>query len=326
MKAILVPSPGGPEMLQLGEIEKPHPKEREVLIKVIAAGINRADTLQRMGRYPPPAGASPVLGLEIAGVIEETGVKVSTLKKGDKIFGLIPGGGYAEYAVIHEDMAMIIPGNLSMTEAASIPEVFLTAYQSLIWHGKIKSDDYVLIHAGGSGVGTAAIQIAHGTRAHTITTASKNKLEKCIKLGAEIAIDYSEGSFVNKVAQLTGNHGVDVIIDFIGAGYFDQNIECLNSDGKLIILATLSGNIVEQFDLAALMKKRLAIIGSTLRSRQLDYQIKLTKEFYKYSKEKFESGKLKPVIDKVFNWEDVIEAHKYIESNKNFGKIVLSFS
>lgn len=323
MKAIIVESPGGREKLKIGEIEKPVIKENEILVKVFAAGINRADVMQREGKYPPPAGASTILGLDMAGVVEEVGTLVRKWKKGDKVFGLLPGGGYAEYCAIQDDMAMRIPSNLNFEEAASIPEVFLTAYQALAWNTKLKKGESILIHAAASGVGTAAIQIAKELGAEIYITASKPKHEVCLKLGALKAIDYKTENFVEKIREFTANKGVDVIIDFISGPYFKQNIDCLKIDGRLTILAFLGGGRVDNFDLRQVLSKRLSIIGSALRSRSRDYQIKLTKDFSEFALDKFESGKLKPIVDKVFDMADVASAHQYLEENKNTGKLVL---
>lgn len=326
MKAILFDEPGKPEKLYIGEYPKPEVNEEEILVEVKATALNRADILQRMGKYPPPQGASPVLGLEISGVVVEKGSKVFKWKIGDKVFGLIPGGGYAQFAVIHEDMAVRIPDNLNFEQAAAIPEVFLTAYQSLVWLAELKAGEYILIHAGASGVGTAAIQIARELGAKIIITSSAEKHFICKELGADVLIDYKSQIFKEVVLKTTNNYGVDVIIDFIGAKYFKDNIDSLTRDGRLILLATLSGGKVEDFDVRQILVKRLKIIGSTLRSRSLEYQIKLTKDFINFAYDKISSGRIKPVIDKIFDWKDVVEAHKRMEENKNIGKIVLKIS
>ena len=323
MKAILVKSPGGNEQLKFGAAEKPVPKKNELLVKVEATALNRADILQRQGKYPPPKGASEILGLEISGTVSEIGAEVTKHKIGDKVFGLIPGGGYAEFCVINESMANKTPKNLSFEQAAAIPEVFLTAYQSLISIAKLKVGETVLIHAGASGVGTAAIQIAKEVGAKVLVTASKVKHKICNELGADKAIDYKNESFSERVANYTNNQGVDVIIDFISGPYFKDNIKSLAVDGRLIILASLGGGKIDDFDLRQILIKRLSVIGSTLRSRSLDYQINLNKEFISFAYEKFSNGKLKPIIDKTFSWKDVAEAHQYMEANKNQGKIVL---
>jgi tumor protein p53-inducible protein 3 len=326
MKAILVKEPGGTDKLKFGDAEKPNVNENQILVKVKAAGVNRADIMQRQGKYPPPKDASEILGLEISGEVFELGNNVSRWKKGDNVFGLIPGGGYAEYVKIHQDMAIEKPDELSFEEAAAIPEVFLTAYQALFWNSGIQKDDYVLIHAGGSGVGTAAIQLVKVENAHAIITASAGKLNNCIELGAEKAIDYKSEHFDEKVLKFTGNNGVNIIIDFIGADYFEKNIRCLNQNGKLVFLASLSGAKIKDVDIRKIMSKWISIIGSTLRTRNLDYQIRLTKDFAQYSIEKFKTGKMRSVIDKIYSWEDAAEAHKYIEENKNFGKLVLKIN
>ncbi len=323
MKAIIVEKPGGTEQLKISDYPKPVCGEDEILVKVKATALNRADILQREGKYPPPVNASPILGLEMSGIIEEVGSKVFMWKTGDKVFGLLPGGGYAEYAVINENMAIKIPDNLSFEEAAAIPEVFLTAFQAIVWLGELKAAEFILIHAGASGVGTAAIQIARELGAKIIITASAEKHKICKDLGADLTIDYKSQNFKDEVFRFTNNYGADVIIDFIGGKYFNQNIECLSRDGRLIELATLSGGKVEDFDMRQILTKRLKIFGSTLRSRSLAYQIKLTKDFKEFAYDKIEKGVMKPVIDKIFDWKDVAEAHKRMEENKNSGKIVL---
>lgn len=323
MKAIIVDKPGGAEQLKLGEYPKPVCGENEILVKVKAAALNRADILQREGKYPPPVGASPILGLEMSGIVEEVGSKVFKCKIGDRVFGLLPGGGYAEYAVIHENMAMEIPDNIPFEEAAAIPEAFLTAFQSVIWLSELKAGEVVLIHAGASGVGTAAIQIAREIGAKIIITASKEKHKICKELGADLTIDYKTQNFSDEVLKFTNNYGADVIIDFIGGLYFKNNVESLTRDGRLVLLATLSGGKVTEFDLRQILTKRLKIVGSTLRSRSLDYQIKLTKEFKEFAYDKIKRGIIKPVIDEILDWKYAEQAHRKMEENKNTGKIIL---
>jgi NADPH:quinone reductase-like Zn-dependent oxidoreductase len=228
--------------------------------------------------------------------------------------------------VINENMAIEIPDNLSFEETAAIPEVFLTAFQALVWLAELKAEEFVLVHAGASGVGTAAIQIAREIGAKIIITASAEKHRICKELGADLMIDYNSKNFKEEVLKFTNNYGADVIIDFIGGSYFNQNVECLTRDGRLIELATLSGGKVENFDMRQILAKRLKIIGSTLRSRSLDYQIKLTKDFKDFAYDKIKKGRVKPVIDKIFDWNKVAEAHKRMEENKNTGKIVLTIS
>ena len=326
MKAILVTSPGTAENLVIEEVDTPAPKPYEILVKVAATALNRADILQREGKYPPPKGASPILGLEMSGEVVALGERVTKWKTGNQVFGLLPGGGYAEFAVIHEDMALPLPGNIDLIEAAAIPEVFLTAYQALCWLGKLQKGETVLLHAGGSGVGTAAIQLAKALEAKIMVTASAGKHQVCLDLGAHWAIDYQTQDFQEKVMEYTANKGVDVIIDFVAAPYFQQNIESLGADGRLVLLAMLGGGKIENFDLRKVLIKRLQIIGSTLRARSLDYQIALTQDFSQFAMPRFQRGEIKPIVDTVFDWKDVQEAHRYMEANKNIGKIVLKIS
>ncbi|WP_161890050.1 NAD(P)H-quinone oxidoreductase [Pontibacter russatus] len=323
MKAILVKQPGGPEQLYIGTHDKPLPNPDELLVRVQATALNRADTLQRQGKYPPPKGASPLLGLEVAGEVVEAGINCSRFKKGDKVFGLLPGGGYAEYAILHEAMALPVPDNLTMEEAAAIPEVFLTAYQALVWLGRLQAGERVLVHAGASGVGTAAIQLARALQAEVLVTASEKKLQACLDLGAHKAINYKEAPFEEAVLAHTNSEGVDLIVDFIAGPYFQSNIECLRLDGRLVLLASLGGGKVDSFDLRKLLAKRLHVMGSTLRSRPHGYQAKLTEEMWTFAGPLFKSGQIKPVIDSVFDWQDVAAAHRYMEQNQNIGKIVL---
>ncbi len=324
MKAVLYNYGCTADEMKIGETETPSPLPEQILVRVMAAGINRADIMQREGKYPPPPGITPILGLDMAGIVEDTGSSAAKWKKGDKVFGLLPGGGYAEYAVIHQDMAMKIPTRLGFAEAASIPEVFLTAYQSIARHLKLSKGEKFLIHAGASGVGTAAIQIAKSIGAIVYVTASKEKHEICVKLGAEKAIDYKTEDFAEKIKEFTGGKGVDVIMDFIAGPYFNKNIESLNIDGRMVILASLGGGKIGDFDLRKILTKRLTVAGSALRSRTRAYQIELTKEFAGFALEKFETGTLKPVVDKVYGVKDAAEAHKYMEANKNSGKVVLT--
>lgn len=326
MKAVIIKEFGGPEQLILGKWETPKPAANEVLVKVHASALNRADTLQRKGVYPPPAGASPILGLELAGEVAEVGNAVTRWQKGDQVFGLVPGGGYAEYATIHEDMAMALPKGLSFEQAVAIPEVFLTAFQALRWLANIQPNETLLVHAGASGVGTAAIQLAQHMEAQVIVTASAGKHQTCLDLGAKLAIDYKTEDFQARTLEFTNGKGVDVIIDFIAAPYFQQNIEALAVDGRMVILALMGGTKVPEFNLAKMLRKRLSVMGSTLRARSQDYQIKLTQDLAAFALPLIEQGKIKPVIDSVFDWAEVAEAHRYMEANKNVGKIVLKIS
>ncbi|HET6568731.1 MAG TPA: NAD(P)H-quinone oxidoreductase [Rhodothermales bacterium] len=323
MKAVLVREAGGADNLYLGEAPRPAPAPGEILVRVHATALNRADILQREGKYPPPEGASPILGLEMAGAVETVGAAVDRWRPGDRVCALLPGGGYAEYVAVPQDVAMAVPPALSFEDAAAIPEVFLTAYQALYWYGKLEEGSHVLIHAGASGVGTAAIQLARAAGAHPYVTASAGKLDACRRLGAELAVDYRSEDFAERVLAHTHGHGADVIIDFIGAPYLKSNVETLAVDGRIILLATMGGSRVEDFDLRALFRKRGQFITSALRSRSHDYKRRLTREFAAYAMPLFERGILRPVIDSTFDWSDAPTAHRRMESNQNTGKIIL---
>lgn len=324
MKAIQIKQLGGVEQLYIGEYPTPALKEDELLVKVKATALNRADILQRQGKYPPPEGESPIMGLEMAGIVEEIGEAVSEWQVGDRVFALLGGGGYAEYVAIPQGLAMPIPDNLSFEEAAAIPEAFLTAYQALQWLSGVREGHHVLIHAGASGVGTAAIQLVKHWGAQALVTAgSEQKLEFCRQLGAKIGINYREREFAAPVMQATNGKGANIIIDFIGAPYWEQNVGCLADDGRIIVLATMGGAVVDKFDMRALFMKRGQLITSSLRRRSLDYKIQLSQQFAQMTLPEFADGRLKAVIDKIFDWKDVAKAHQYMEENRNMGKIVL---
>jgi putative PIG3 family NAD(P)H quinone oxidoreductase len=324
MKAILIDQAGGPEQLRLGNAPLPVLGPNDLLIEVASTALNRADTLQRAGKYPAPAGESPILGLELSGTVVEKGIRVHRWNKGDRICGLVGGGAYAQYAKIHQDMALPIPDGLSMQEAAALPEVFLTAYQALHWLAHLEENEKILIHAGASGVGTAAIQLAARQGAEIFVTASGHKHDLCRDLGAHHCIDYHEEPFADFVMELTDGSGVQVVIDFIGANYFMDNLKVLALDGRMVLLAFLGGHQINHASLAPLLQKRLQIMGSTLRSRSLEYKIALSQDLYKHTWSAFASGELKPVIDSIFPLAEAKQAHERMEANKNQGKIILS--
>ena len=325
MKAVLIREPGPPSVFYVGEAERPGIGEKEILIRIEAAGVNRADTMQRRGLYPPPLGASPILGLEMAGEVEEAGSACSRFQKGDSVFALLAGGGYAEYAAVDERLALPIPGDLDFIEAAGVAEVFLTAYQALRWLGGMERGNKVLIHAGASGVGTAAIQLVRYFGGSAMVTAgSDQKLEFCRSLGAESAANYRKGKFIESVKRFTEDRGVDIILDFIGGDYFDCNLECLALDGCLVMLALLGSKDVEVVDVSTILRKRLKIVGSTLRNRSLEYKVKLVEAFEKECFESFVTGGLRPVIDRSFSFEEAADAHEYLEANRTMGKIILT--
>ncbi len=353
MKAILYNSENPSEPLQLEETEKPTPSESEILVKVKATALNRADLLQRAGKYPPPKGASKILGLEIAGEVVEIGKKAKKHKIGDEVFGLVSGGGYAEFATIDAKMAILKPKHFSFEQAAAIPEVFLTAFQTIFWTLKLGARDEglgngnentgntengewglengnelnqksILIHAGASGVGSAAIQICKVLKMKVFVTASKSKQEFCKNLGANVVIDYENEDFAKVILEQTNEKGVSYIIDFIGQNYWKQNIDCIAIDGKMAILAAMSGAKLENATLSKILLKRIQITGSTLRSRSLAYQRELTEQFSEFALPLFEKGELKPVVDSIFDWSLAEQAHKDMENNQNKGKIILA--
>ena len=326
MKAVTFSQAGSAEVLHIQEVPQPSISAQEILIQVAATALNRADIMQRQGMYPPPPGASDLLGLEVAGTVVKCGPQAKRFKEGDEVMALLPGGGYAEYVNIDEGLAMPVPKGITLMEAAAIPEVFLTAFQALHWLGRISKGNKVLIHAGGSGVGTAAIQLAKLMEAKIFTTASAPKLPACEQLGAHHLIDYKSQSFEEVVATITEGKGVDIIMDFIAAPYFLPNLKSLGMDGRLIILALMGGLTVDSFNMLPILSKRIQIIGTTLRSRSLTYKRELVADFSNKILPAFEEGSLKTVIDSYFPLEKVQEAHTYMEGNKNTGKIILTLA
>ncbi|NBC66419.1 MAG: zinc-binding dehydrogenase [Bacteroidetes bacterium] len=326
MKALLIDEDDDQPLMKVGEFPDPLPKPHEILVKVEATALNRADLLQKAGRYPVPEGASPILGLEMSGVVEQVGSAVTEFDEGDCVFGLLSGGGYAEYCTIHEDMAMPVPDELSFEEAAGIPEVFLTAFQAIDWLGEFSKEETILIHAGASGVGTSAIQLAKYLYDAMITTTAgtDQKNELCEKLGSNLSINYKKENFSEVIESEFGENCVDLIIDFVGSPYWDMNIKILGMDGRLVYLSMLGGAKVNQVNLVPILRKRLTIKGSTLRNRSDEYKMKLTKVFKQKALGLFSDGTLKPIIDSVYDWSDVEEAHSKMKNNLNAGKIILT--
>jgi tumor protein p53-inducible protein 3 len=324
LKAVLMSRFGSTDVLHIGETEDPIVGPGEVLVRVKATALNRADLLQRRGLYPPPKGASEILGLEMAGVVAALGEGVASLSVGDRVCGLLPGGGYAEYAVIPEGMVIKLPDTLSFEEGAAIPEAFLTAYLNLFVVGRLSPGQTVLVHAGASGVGTSAIQLIREAGATAIITAgSDEKIERCLSLGAKSGWNYHQGRFLPFVKEHTNERGVDLILDFVGEPYFEQNLRSLAVDGRLIVVGTMGGFKVNNLDLGYLLKNRLQIIGTALRSRSVSDKIQLTQALTAFALSHFAARRILPVIDTVFDWNEVVKAHEYMEANRNIGKIVL---
>lgn len=323
MRAIVIEQPGGPDVLRIGEMPDPVPGPGDLLVRVHATALNRLDLLQREGRYPVPPDAPETLGVEMAGEVAGRGEGVTGWSIGDRVCALLLGGGYAELVAVPAAMAIPIPPNLSYEQAAGIPEVFLTAYLNLFIIGGLQQGGYALIHAGASGVGTAAIQLVreHGAQA-IVTVGSDLKAERCRALGAVAAINYREGPFEPVVREVTGGRGADVILDTVGAPYWEQNLASAALGGRLIIVSSQGGGRLE-INLGALQGKRLRVIGTVLRPLPLTEKIALVEQFKHFALERFADGRLVPVVDRVFPLEEAPAAHRYMESNANIGKIVL---
>ncbi|MDX2493817.1 MAG: NAD(P)H-quinone oxidoreductase, partial [Desulfuromusa sp.] len=325
MKAVLIDEFGAPEVMKIGEIDKPQPKIHEVLIKVIATSINRPDLVQRVGNYPPPAGDSEILGLEVAGTIAEIGSDVSGWKIGDRVMALVGGGGYAEYAVAFENHLMPIPESMSFEEAACVNESYITAFLNVFMIGGLQDSQTAIFHGGGGGVNTAAIQLAKALtpNAKLIITANPTKMERVKDLGADLVIDYTENpDFSNLVKEFTNKKGADIILDHVGAKYLKPNMASLGYQGKLVIIGIISG-IKAELNLALMMVKRQQIIGSVLRSRPVAEKGDIIAEFTRRALPKFADRSIVPIIEKVFPLENVVAAHQMMEEDKHFGKIVL---
>ncbi len=320
MKAIIYSAPGDPSVLRYDDAPMPEPAAAELLVRVRATAVNRADLLQRQGAYPPPAGASPILGLEIVGIVEQA---AGDWRVGDRVMAVIMGGGYAEYATVPAGMALRVPDAFTDEQAAAIPEAFLTAYLNLFTLGKLTAGETVLIHAGASGVGTAAIQLARAAGARVFATAgSDNKLARCRELGAELAINYRSDSFLRRALEATDARGVDLVLDFIGASYWDDNLAALARGGRLLLIGFLGGT-AGQLNIGAIMRKQLTVTGTTLRGMALARKIELTQAFAGFALPRFVSGELQPVIDKIFPLREAAQAHEYMQRNANVGKIIL---
>jgi len=323
MKAIVFDSPGAEEVLQIGAAPPPALGPHDLRIRVRATAVNRADLLQRQGMYPPPPGASPILGLECAGEVAEVGAAVVGWTVGDRAMALLAGGGYAEEAVVHAGSAMHVPAVLSFEEAGALPEVFLTAFLNLFMLGGARSGGSALVHGGGSGVGTAAIRLLAEAGVRSLVTAgSAEKCQRCRDLGAAVAINYRDGDFAAKVREATDGRGVDVVLDHIGGKYLAGNIECLAVDGRLVIIGLVGGAKAE-INLAMLLLRRLQVIGSTLRTRSVADKAEIVARFLEQFGAALAAGRIKPIIDRVFPLEQAAEAHRVVQSSVHFGKVVL---
>ncbi|XP_023892651.1 uncharacterized protein LOC112004652 [Quercus suber] len=323
MKAIVITSPGGPEVLKIQEVDEPQVKDDEVLIKVEATALNRADTFQRKGVYPPPKGASEYLGLECSGTIEAVGKAVSKWKIGDQVCALLSGGGYAEKVAVPAGQVLPVPPGVSLKDAASLPEVACTVWSTTFMMSRLSAGETFLVHGGSSGIGTFAIQMAkyHGARVF-VTAGSDEKLAVCKDLGADVCINYKTEDFVKRLKEETGGKGVDVILDHIGASYLKQNLEGLNFDGRLFIIGTMGGSVTE-IDLRALLSRRLTVQSAGLRYRSTENKAVIVSEVEKNVWPAIVAGRVKPVIYKYFPLSEAAEAHQLLESSVHIGKILL---
>jgi NADPH2:quinone reductase len=324
MTAIVIRAPGGPEELVPEQRPVPQPGEGEVLIKVAAAGVNRPDVMQRKGLYPPPKGATDIPGLEIAGEVVALGANAKRWKVGDRVMALVVGGGYAQYCAAHESACLPVPPGLSMNEAAAIPETFFTVYHNLFERGRLKSGETMLVHGGSSGIGTAAIQLAHASGARVITTAgSAEKCEACRTLGADVAINYKTEDFVAATKGATGGKGADVILDMVGGDYIERNYEAAAVEGRIVQIA-FQGSPKATVDFRRIMLKRLTHTGSVLRSRPVADKGAIARGVEQHVLPLIASGRVRPVMDSTFSLAQASAAHARMEASTHIGKIVLT--
>jgi NADPH2:quinone reductase len=325
MTCIAIKEYGGPEMLQPETRQTPVPGAGEILVKVHAAGVNRPDVSQRLGKYPPPPGASDLPGLEIAGEVAAVGAGVTRWKIGDKVCALAHGGGYAEYCLVHETHALPIPTGFSMIEAAAVPETFFTVWVNAFMTGKLSAGETALVHGGSSGIGTTAIMLAKAIGAKIIVTAgSDDKCDACVKLGADLAINYRTKDFVAEVKAFTGGKGVNVVLDMVGGPYVQRNMECAGMDARLVQIAYQQGFKISEFDMRPISSKRLVMTGSTLRPRTVEQKAAIADSLRERVWPLLNRGKIKPIIDSTYPLSEASKAHARMETSSHVGKIVLT--
>ena len=322
MRAVVLEEKGGPEVLQIRDVPDPSPGPEELLVDVVTTAVNRADLLQRMGLYPGPPMAHEIPGLEFAGRVAAVGERVTEHRVGDLVMGINNGGCYAEKLAIHERLAMTVPDALPITEAGAFPEVFITAWDALVRQSGLTSGRWALVHAGASGVGTAAIQIAKTLGARIAVTASAGKHDVCHGLGADLVIDYHADDFVEAVRDATGGAGVDVVLDVIGGDYLPRNVAALAMGGRIIQVGVMAGKPVP-FDVGSLLMKRASVTGTTLRARPLEEKITITREFATQLLPHVATGALTPVIDSRYTLDEIAAAHTRMGENANAGKLVI---
>ena len=326
MTVIAIRAPGGPEMLVPEQRAVPQPGEREVLVKVAAAGVNRPDVMQRQGLYPPPKGATDIPGLEIAGEVAALGAGVQRWKLGDKVMALVVGGGYAEYCLAHESHALPVPAGLTLVEAAAIPETTFTVWHNVFERGRLQRGETLLVHGGSSGIGTTAIQLAKAFGARVITTAgSAEKCDACRRLGADVAINYKQDDFVAATKAATNGKGADVVLDMVGGDYIERNYEAAAVEGRIVQIA-FQGGPKATVDFRRIMLKRLTHTGSTLRARSIEDKAAIARAVEAHALPLVAAGKVKPVIDSTFPLSEAAAAHSRLEAGAHIGKIVLTNS
>ena len=324
MKVIDAPQPGGPEALALLERPVPAPGPTEVLIKVAAAGLNRADLLQRRGRYPAPPDAPANPGLEAAGRIVAVGEAVTEFTVGDAVCALLQGGGYSQYCAVDAGQVLPVPGSLGMIEAASLPEACFTVWSNVFTFGRLRPGESLLVHGGASGIGVTAIQLAASMGHTTYATAGTDaRCRYCEQLGAARAINYKSEDFVAEIAGLTGNRGVDVVLDMIGGSYLSRNVQALAVEGRLVMIAT-QGGVKGEVDVLRVMQRRLTITGSTLRPRPIAFKQEIAAKLREHVWPLLESGRIRPVVHATFPLAEAWKAHAMMESGDNIGKIILT--
>ena len=324
MKAIVLDGFGGPEVLKIGNVEAPTVGLSRVLIRVHATSVNRPDAIQRQGHYPPPPGDSPVLGLEAAGTVEAVGADVASFKRGERVFALLGGGGYAELALAHAGHVMRIPESMSFEQAACICETYLTVYMNLFLYARLTDGETVLLHGGGGGVTTAAMQLVKTLtpRAQLFVTASTGKVERVAALGADVVIDYKKEDFADAVQRHTEKRGVDVILDHLGGSYLAQNVRSLAVGGRLAVIGVMGGRKGE-LDVGRVLAGRLNILGSVLRPRPVEEKAAIIRAFERDVMPHLAAGRIVPLISRVYPLEQAAEAHRAMEAGEHFGKLVL---
>jgi NADPH2:quinone reductase len=318
---------GEPEVLSLATTAVPRPAADEVLIRVQAAGVNRPDVMQRKGLYPPPPGASPILGLEVAGEVVALGIAVQDVQVGERVCALANGGGYAEYCAVPAKQCLPWPRGFDAVRAAALPETFFTVWANLFVHGRFTRGESVLVHGGTSGIGTTAIQLARAFDGRVYATAGTDeKCAACVRLGAEAAINYRTEDFATRIAVATGGRGVDVILDIVGASYFERNLASLAADGRLVVVSVQQGAVVDRLDLLLVMRQRLTITGSTMRPRTTAQKGVIAAELRRHVWPLLDAGHIAPVIHAVYPLEQAADAHRVMESSTHVGKLVLSLA